>query len=55
MNEGFEIKLNFVKIAETEIDLMNILLNSISFCWRTRERRVDGGGKGEAQIVAIYL
>lgn len=28
MKEGFEIKLNFMKIAQTEIDLMNILLDS---------------------------
>lgn len=27
MNDGFEIKLNFMKIAQTEIDLMNILLH----------------------------
>lgn len=28
VKEGFEIKLNFMKIAQTEIDLMNILLDS---------------------------
>lgn len=28
MKEGFGIKLNFMKIAQTEIDLMNILLDS---------------------------